>query len=246
MPRRRREDPGVGCIHGNEPAGRGIVDDLVRSSPAPERSCCSCATSTPTASPHQRRNAHGVDLNRNSPEHWAGAGRAAVVGARDARDPRPHPARAARAQHLLPPALRPGRRPRGRPPAGRPQVLGAHRPPAAAPEPAPGQHLALAERTRAARLGLRRRAGARAPAGRPAPAPRRRGAGGASSLIGRARRARPAPAARGARRAGRYQFQSPMIFITAGTSTARTSVASSRIAAEGRGRTPAARRSCRR
>jgi len=26
----------VGCIHGNEPAGRGIVADLMRASPAPE------------------------------------------------------------------------------------------------------------------------------------------------------------------------------------------------------------------
>ena len=35
----------VGCIHGNEPAGRGIVDDLRALGPrARGASCCSCAT----------------------------------------------------------------------------------------------------------------------------------------------------------------------------------------------------------
>ena len=141
----------VGCIHGNEPAGRGIVEDLARSSPAPETRAAARARPQPrrlrAPRPHQRAR------RRPQPQLARALGRrrrAAVVGARDARDPRPHPARAPGPQHLLPPALRPRRRARGRPPAGRPPVRRAHRPAAAAPEPAPGQHLALAERARAA------------------------------------------------------------------------------------------------
>ena len=64
-------------LHPRQRAGR----PRHRRRPAPveprarDASCCSCATSTPTASRHHARtNAHGVDLNRNSPEHWAGAG----------------------------------------------------------------------------------------------------------------------------------------------------------------------------
>jgi protein MpaA len=65
----------VGCIHGNEPVGRGIVADLMRSSPAPETQLLLVRDLNPDGfAHHQRTNAHGVDLNRNSPEHWAGAG----------------------------------------------------------------------------------------------------------------------------------------------------------------------------
>jgi len=65
----------VGCIHGNEPAGRGIVADLMRASPAPETQLLLVRDMNPDGfAHHQRANAHGVDLNRNSPEHWAGAG----------------------------------------------------------------------------------------------------------------------------------------------------------------------------
>ena len=65
----------VGCIHGNEPAGRGIVADLVRATPAPDAQLLLVRDMNPDGFAHRARaNAHGVDLNRNSPEHWAGAG----------------------------------------------------------------------------------------------------------------------------------------------------------------------------
>jgi protein MpaA len=65
----------VGCIHGNEPAGRGIVEDLGRASPAPGTQLLLVRDMNPDGFAHHvRTNAHGVDLNRNSPEHWAGAG----------------------------------------------------------------------------------------------------------------------------------------------------------------------------
>ncbi len=78
----RRGDPAVprkvmavGCIHGNEPAGRGIVADLMRASPAPDTQLLLVQDMNPDGfARHQRTNARGVDLNRNSPEHWAGAG----------------------------------------------------------------------------------------------------------------------------------------------------------------------------
>jgi murein peptide amidase A len=78
----RRGDPAaprkvlaVGCIHGNEPAGRGIVADLMRASPAADTQLLLVRDMNPDGfAQHQRGNAHGVDLNRNSPEHWAGAG----------------------------------------------------------------------------------------------------------------------------------------------------------------------------
>jgi protein MpaA len=65
----------VGCIHGNEPAGRAIVADLMRASPAPDAQLLLVRDMNPDGfAHHERVNARGVDLNRNSPEHWAGAG----------------------------------------------------------------------------------------------------------------------------------------------------------------------------
>jgi murein peptide amidase A len=65
----------VGCIHGNEPAGRAIVDDLMRAGPAPETQLLLVRDMNPDGlAHHERTNARGVDLNRNSPERWAGAG----------------------------------------------------------------------------------------------------------------------------------------------------------------------------
>lgn len=61
----------VGCIHGNEPAGEAITHHL-RSLAPPAGAVWwlvdafnpdGCAAGT-------RQNAHGVDLNRNSPWHW--------------------------------------------------------------------------------------------------------------------------------------------------------------------------------
>ena len=65
----------VGCSPGNEPAGRGIVADLLRASPAPDTQLLLVRDLNPDGFAHDvRTNAHGVDLNRNSSEHWAGAG----------------------------------------------------------------------------------------------------------------------------------------------------------------------------
>ena len=65
----------VGCIHGNEPAGRAIVADLMRASPAPDAQLLLVRDMNPDGfAHHERVNARGVDLNRNSPEYWAGAG----------------------------------------------------------------------------------------------------------------------------------------------------------------------------
>ena len=65
----------VGCIHGNEPAGRGIVADLQRASPEPGTQLLLVRDMNPDGfAHHERTNARGVDLNRNSPEQWAGAG----------------------------------------------------------------------------------------------------------------------------------------------------------------------------
>ncbi len=65
----------VGEVHGNEPAGRGIVEALKRAIPPPGSELLLVEDLNPDGLAHDTRtNAHGVDLNRNSPEHWAGAG----------------------------------------------------------------------------------------------------------------------------------------------------------------------------
>lgn len=65
----------VGCIHGDEPAGRGIVEDLEHATPAPDTQLLLVKDLNPDGFAHRtRQNAHGVDLNRNSSAHWAGAG----------------------------------------------------------------------------------------------------------------------------------------------------------------------------
>jgi murein peptide amidase A len=65
----------IGCIHGNEPAGRGIVADLIAATPQPDTQLLLVRDMNPDGFAHdERTNARGVDLNRNSPEHWAGAG----------------------------------------------------------------------------------------------------------------------------------------------------------------------------
>jgi protein MpaA len=65
----------VGCIHGDETAGRGIVAHLMRATPAADVQLLLVRDMNPDGfAHHQRANARGVDLNRNSSEHWAGAG----------------------------------------------------------------------------------------------------------------------------------------------------------------------------
>ena len=65
----------VGEVHGNESAGRGIVAALRRTKPPAGSELLLVEDLNPDGFAHDTRtNAHGVDLNRNSPEHWAGAG----------------------------------------------------------------------------------------------------------------------------------------------------------------------------
>ena len=61
----------VGCIHGNEPAGRPIVSGLARSTPPAGTQLLLVRDLNPDGFPnHTRENAHGVDLNRNSSADW--------------------------------------------------------------------------------------------------------------------------------------------------------------------------------
>jgi murein peptide amidase A len=65
----------VGEVHGNEPAGRGIVAALRHTTAPPGSQLLLIEDLNPDGFAHRTRvNAHGVDLNRNSSEHWAGAG----------------------------------------------------------------------------------------------------------------------------------------------------------------------------
>ena len=61
----------VGCIHGNEPAGEAVTRALRDSVPPPGVKLWLVDQFNPDGCiAHTRGNAHGVDLNRNSPWHW--------------------------------------------------------------------------------------------------------------------------------------------------------------------------------
>jgi murein peptide amidase A len=65
----------VGEVHGDERAGRGIVNALRRATPPADTQLLLVRDLNPDGFVHHTRtNAHGIDLNRNSPQGWAGAG----------------------------------------------------------------------------------------------------------------------------------------------------------------------------
>jgi protein MpaA len=65
----------VGSVHGNEPAGRSIVAVLRFAMAPPGTELLLVRNLNPDGFAHKTRdNAHGVDLNRNSPQRWEGAG----------------------------------------------------------------------------------------------------------------------------------------------------------------------------
>jgi protein MpaA len=62
----------VGCVHGNETAGEAVTQRLRRMAPPPGARLWIVPEFNPDGcSAHNRQNARGVDLNRNSPWHWA-------------------------------------------------------------------------------------------------------------------------------------------------------------------------------
>jgi murein peptide amidase A len=61
----------IGCIHGNEPAGIGIADDLTAMTPAPGVDLWVVPDMNPDGvAANTRYNADNVDLNRNFPWNW--------------------------------------------------------------------------------------------------------------------------------------------------------------------------------
>jgi protein MpaA len=61
----------VGCVHGNETAGIAITVRLRRAVPPSGVALWLVDEFNPDGcTAHTRQNAHGVDLNRNSPWHW--------------------------------------------------------------------------------------------------------------------------------------------------------------------------------
>jgi protein MpaA len=71
-PRIRRVSLIIGQMHGDEPAGPKVVSTLVHGRPVTGVNLWVIPTINPDgAARHTRKNAHGVDLNRNWPYRWA-------------------------------------------------------------------------------------------------------------------------------------------------------------------------------
>ena len=77
----------VGCIHGDEPAGIAVAEQLERTPLPPETDVWIVEDANPDGvAVGTRTNAHGVDLNRNFPWHWRTQGH---PGNRHYSGPRP-------------------------------------------------------------------------------------------------------------------------------------------------------------
>ena len=75
-------------MHGNERGPAQILRRLRDGAPSTASTCGWCRSTTPTASPRgTRKNAHGVDLNRNYPYHWADLDGNYESGPRPASEP---------------------------------------------------------------------------------------------------------------------------------------------------------------
>jgi murein peptide amidase A len=78
----------VGCIHGNEPAGIAVADQLIEGRPAAEVDLWIVPDLNPDGvAAGTRDNAHAVDLNRNFPWRWQPLGGLFYSGRRPLSEP---------------------------------------------------------------------------------------------------------------------------------------------------------------
>ncbi len=78
----------VGCIHGNEPAGISLANQLTHAAPPSELDLWIVPVLNPDGvAARTRGNAHGVDLNRNFPWRWRRLGGVFYSGPRPLSEP---------------------------------------------------------------------------------------------------------------------------------------------------------------